>query len=384
MKLAILQGLLSEASGGLAASVPGMVRALSETTKLEPHVLGIAEFGAPEVIAKWGKLVHEHRAYGPAGFHWAPSMAGTLDVISPDVMDTQGVWMNLSRIALARHRRHATPYVVTPHGMLDPWAVGRSFRRKRLVCWWFENDHLASAAAIRALNADEARSVREFGVTSPIAIIPNGIDAPHAADLTVLADREPILQFLGRLDPKKGLEPLFEAWALAKKEPSARDWRLRVNGWGTSDYVERLHRRVAELNIKDTLILAGPVYGTEKEKTLGSSAGFILPSFSEGLPMAILEAWSWGTPVLMTRACNLPEGFATGAALEITTKPEDLCRRIIDYVKMSAEDRRAMAIAGRALVETKYNAQYVASDLERLYSALVEGKAVPTDLLFNG
>jgi glycosyltransferase involved in cell wall biosynthesis len=383
MKLAILQGLLSNASGGLAASVPDMACALAEHTRVEAHVLGVSDLAVPDTAARWGNSVREHRAYGPGGFHWAPSMTRTLHDISPDVIDTQGVWMNLSRVALAFHRQHTTPLVVTPHGMLDPWAVRRSARRKRFVRWWFEKDHLAQAGAIRALNEDEARAIREFGVNSPIAIIPNGVIAPDVGYVPDLADRDPILQFLGRIDPKKGLEALFEAWAIVASEPTMQDWRLRVNGWGAPDYVQGLHRLVAELGIGETLILGGPVYGEEKEKTFASSAGFILPSFSEGLPMAVLEAWAWGTPVLMTRACNIPEGFSAGAALEISTEPKELASRILDYIGTSTKDRRAMAIAGRGLVETKFHSQAVARDLERLYVALVGRDALPSNLMFD-
>lgn len=384
MKLAILQGLLSNASGGLAASVPCMVRALSQNTSVEPHVLGISDVNAPAAAAKWGSCVYEHTSYGPSGFHWAPSMARTLDDISPDVIDTQGIWMNLSRVALAHHELHKTPLVVTPRGMLDPWAVQRSSWRKRLVRWWFETEHLSRAGAVRALNEDEARAIRKWGVTSPVAIIPNGIDKPDAARARDLRDRAPVLQFLGRLDPKKGLEPLFRAWALVAGEPSARDWKLQINGWGAPDYLTCLRLLISDLDIEESLVFGGPVYGEEKDAVLRSSSGFILPSFSEGLPMAVLEAWSWGTPVLMTRACNLPEGFVAGAAIEISTEPKELARRILDYMAMSLEEHHAMSAAGRRLVETKFQSRAVARDLERLYGWLSGHNPQPSDLMFDG
>jgi len=383
VKVAVLQGHLSNASGGLASSVPGMVNALIGNTQIEPHVLGILDPAAPTSSGAWGPSVHVHRAYGPAGFHWAPAMAQTLDKVVPDVIDTQGVWMNQSRIALARHMRHATPLVVTPRGMLDPWAVRRSSLRKSLVRLWFEDKHLSRAAAIRALNKDEAKAIRQFGVRSPVVVVPNGIEPPEASRVSDIEDREKVLQFLGRLDPKKGLEPLFEAWSLLKREPAAKDWRLRVNGWGAADYVDSLQILVADLSLGNSLDLGGPVFGAEKENVLASSAGFILPSYSEGLPMAVLEAWAWGTPVLMTRACNLPEGFVLSAALEITTDPKELVRQLLDYMEMSSADRRAMAVAGRRLVDTKFHANAVARDLERLYRWTAGSGALPDELIFD-
>jgi glycosyltransferase involved in cell wall biosynthesis len=383
VQVAILQGLLSNASGGLASSVTGMVSALTSNTQVEPHVLGVLDPADPAAASNWGASVQAHRAYGPSGFHWAPAMARTLDSIAPDVIDTQGIWMNQSRIALARHVRYATPLVVTPHGMLDPWAVRRSSLRKRLVRLWFEDKHLSRAAAIRALNEDEAKAIRQFGVQSPIVVVPNGIEPPEASRVSDIEDREKVLQFLGRLDPKKGLEPLFKAWSLLKREPAAKDWRLRVNGWGATDYVDTLHMLVADLSLGNSLDLGGPVFGADKENVLATSAGFILPSYSEGLPMAVLEAWSWGTPVLMTRACNLPEGFAQSAALEITTDPKELVRQLLEYMKMSSEDRRAMAVTGRRLVDTKFHAKAVARDLERLYRWTAGFGALPDELIFD-
>jgi len=65
------------------------------------------------------------------------------------------------------------------------------------------------------------------------------------------------------------------------------------------------------------MLFFGPAFGEEKEELLRSASAFILPSFSEGLPMSVLEAWAYGLPVVITPECNLPEGFAFQAALEI-------------------------------------------------------------------
>lgn len=381
-KVAILQGLLSDAAGGLSTAVPIMVEGLTAATNLDPHVVGIVDPTSPPYSGYWGPNVYAHSSYGPANFHWAPSMLATLDRIAPEIIDTQGIWMNLSRVALRQREKNGTPYIVTPHGMLDPWAVQRSARRKRLVRLWFEDEHLFRASAIRALNCDEAHAIRQFGVTTPVAIIPNGIAAPDPACVGDIEDRPPILEFLGRLDSKKGLEPLLIAWSKAVRKLKACEWKLRVHGWGAPAYIQSLHRRVVELGIEESVDLAGPVFGSEKDEALGSASGFILPSYSEGLPMAVLEAWSWGTPVLMTRACNLPEGFREGAAIEISTDPDILARNILDFIGMDALDRRKMALAGRKLVDSQYHSHTVARDLERLYLWVAGLDDAPTELMF--
>ena len=383
VRVAHLQGLLSDGSGGLATSIPELIRGLNENTRIESHVVGVSDPSDAVTSNRWGNFFYPHRSFGPANFHWTPVMERTLDRISPEVMDTNGVWMNLSRVVLKRHKKWGTPFMVTPHGMLDPWALRRSVLRKRIVSVWFENEHLARAGAIRALNRDEAKAIRQFGIQTPIAIIPNGIKDRSDTIVTDASDRPLILEFLGRLDPKKGLEPLLMAWSKVVKVPLASHWNLRVHGWGESNYVKSLERLVSDLGIGAFVDLAGPVYGAEKDKALDESAGFILPSYSEGLPMAVLEAWSWGTPVLMTRECNLPEGITSGAAMEITTDPDDLARSMLDFIGMSSFDRRAMALAGRELVSAKFDSRSVAKNVERLYLWLAGYKEVPADLMFD-
>lgn len=383
MKLALLVGRLSSESGGLAVSVPAMANALAEFTEIEPHVVGVRDAARSDAAKSWGPSVHAHRAFGPSSFHWSPAMGATLDRLAPDVLDTQGVWMNLSRVALAHHRRTRLPYVVTPRGMLDPWALKRSALRKRLVARWFENRHLAGARAIRALNADEARAIRAAGVTAPLAVIPNSIVAPALSATDVDAPRRPVIRFVGRLHPKKGLEPLLHAWAAATRDPLARDWRLAINGWGEAGYVERLADMVADLGIGSTTSLEGPLFGDVKDRALREAAGFVLPSFSEGLPMAVLEAWSVATPVLMTRACNLPEGFAHGAAREIDAEPERLIRGLLDFIAMPDAMRRAMGVAGRRLVEVRFDPVTMARDLASLYRWALGGGSAPAGLLFD-
>ena len=74
-----------------------------------------------------------------------------------------------------------------------------------------------------------------------------------------------------------------------------------------------------------SVVFLGPQFGAEKSECYRACDAFILPSLSEGLPMTVLEAWSYAKPVLMTAECNLPEGFAAGAAVRIGPVPGRNC-----------------------------------------------------------
>jgi poly(glycerol-phosphate) alpha-glucosyltransferase len=102
-----------------------------------------------------------------------------------------------------------------------------------------------------------------------------------------------------------------------------------------------------------------------------------MPSLSEGLPMTVLEAWASAKPVLMTPECNLPEGFAAGAALQIGTRPEEIAEGLKQVIETSDDDRRAMGNRGRNLVATKFSWLRIGEQMRSVYEWALGGGAVP-------
>ena len=119
------------------------------------------------------------------------------------------------------------------------------------------------------------------------------------------------------------------------------------------------------------VVFYGPAFGEEKKALLRSAEAFILPSFSEGLPMSVLEAWAYGLPVVMTPECNLPEGFASGAALEIRNSARGF-EGVRTLIEMTDQERAAMGMRGRRLVEERFTWPKVAAQMSRLYEELLE------------
>ena len=120
--------------------------------------------------------------------------------------------------------RSSRPYVVTPRGMLDPWALRRARWKKRIAGWWFEREHLHGAACLRVTAPMEADHFRAYGLRQLIAVVPNGVDLPSALARPARSNRRRRLLFLSRIHPKKELPHLVRAWvALAHRFP---DWEL--------------------------------------------------------------------------------------------------------------------------------------------------------------
>jgi len=374
---------MSHAAGGFAESVPGLAWALND---LDVGVIGLSDDREPGDAVRWGRSCAAHRVYGPRRFGWAPSLSTTLERYAPDITDAQGLWMFPS---LANHRyaqNFRRPYLITPRGMLDPWAVRRSRWRKRVAGQWFEQAHLRGAACLRALALDEARAIRAFGLRNPIAVVPNGVHLPPKSVLEDAGQRSAprTLLFLGRLDPKKGVAELLQAWALVQSEAHHSGWRLKVTGWGDLDYVTRIKQHARELGlVAPDVCFTGPAYGEAKAEQLRLASAFILPSYSEGLPMAVLEAWSYGKPALLTQACNLPEGKIAGAMLPIDTRPKAIAAVLRELFAMTDMQLNNIGSAGRQLVEKRYTWSSVSMQMFELYKWVAGQGSPPSFVLLD-
>ncbi|MEO5705662.1 MAG: glycosyltransferase [Alteraurantiacibacter sp.] len=302
----------------------------------------------------------------------AEAMVSRLDALQPDLAHLHGIWGPAAR-ALARWTgRSATPYVVSPRGMLDHWALRRSGLKKRLSAQLWEGRLLRRAAFIHALAASEGAAVRAYGLSNPMALIPNGITSPQGnAPLTAHSGRRTML-FMARIHPKKGLTELLSAWALL---PVAllQGWHLQIAGWDEIGMLDDLRQQAATLGIADAVSFTGGLHGAAKDAALRGASAFILPSYSEGLPMAVLEGWAYGLPVFMTEACNLPEGFAAGAAFRITTDPAQMAQ-VLAHMLADAPALAAAGKAGRKLAEGQFAWDAIAARMLAHYHRAVEGR----------
>ncbi len=258
------------------------------------------------------------------------------------------------------------PIVVSPHGLLKPWALQNSRWKKRVAALLYENEHLRHAACLHALNAAEAESFRDYGLKNPICVIPNGATLRNDVVRKQSAQGLSLL-YLGRIHPSKGLRSLIEAWRAVRNEAAAAGWRLTIAGWDQNNHRTELERLADQLQVRSSVDFLGPQFGADKERCLGTASAFILPSESEGQPVSILEAWSWGLPVLMTRECNLPEGAKVGAAIFMDPDARSIATAMRQLFSVTERAREAMGRNGRCLVEERYQWQRIGRAMTEVY-----------------
>jgi len=378
IKLGILTSSVSRNAGGLYNSVRQLALQLHHSAKIDIQVFGLADEYTSKDLSKWGKIpVQAFNISGPLSLGYAPTLRQALHDADLDLYHAHGIWTYPSLAGLQWAKQTKKPYLISPRGMLDAWALQNSRWKKRLISRLYENAHLQGATCLHALCESEARSIRAYGLQNPICVIPNGVFLPPeskpVATQWEVPDDAKVLLYLGRLHPKKGLLNLLYAWDMN------HDWYLVIAGWDQNGHENELKMLCRKLGIQDRVIFAGPQFNTDKHASYSRANAFILPSFSEGLPMVILEAWSYGLPVLMTPHCNLPEGV--GAAIEVEANQESIAQGLNALFLMSDNERQTLGLCGRKLVAEQFTWPKIAAEMRSVYEWILGGGSPPSSVI---
>ena len=374
LKILVLTASTSRKAGGLL----GAVSALCKKIQSDLNVFGL--MGANTLADKhfWGDVpVKSFKINGYlffSFFGYSRSLTNAVLNFKSQILHLHGIWMYPHWLALKWQKKIKRPVIISPHGMLDPWAVQNSYWKKKFVGVLFANKALRKANCIHALCISEYKAIRSYGLTNPVAIIPNGIDLPKGHYNKVQSKSQKSLLFIGRIHPKKGLKLLIEAIHILKSNNDnfIKQWQINIVGWDQEGHEDELKSLCTNYNLENEINFLGPLFGDKKAEVLKNADAFILPSFSEGLPMSVLEAWSYQLPVLMTKECNLTEGFDSNAAIEIVLTAGDIAEKLIYLNNMSMRDHIKMSNNAFELVKEKFTWDIIAQDMQKTYEWLID------------
>jgi poly(glycerol-phosphate) alpha-glucosyltransferase len=270
--------------------------------------------------------------------------------------------------------------------MLDPWALANSAWKKRVFWFLVEEGNLRKCRVLHALCESEARSIRSVGLRNPIAVIPNGVDPDMVqgnAHSRFLEGRfpearcRPIMIFVGRIHPKKGLLNLLKAWTAVAAVRKPEGWLLVIVGPDANGHESDLRKQVSQFGIGRDVLFAGSLHGVEKWAALASARAFVLPSFSEGFSVAVLEAMATGLPVLVTRQCNF-DVEQINAGLVADPTPASLEEQLRDFLSMGPSERRAMGERGRIVAIADYSWSAISERMILAYRWAIGGGHMPS------
>ena len=160
---------------------------------------------------------------------------------------------------------------------------------------------------------------------------------------------------------------LLPAWA--KIRARTREWELVIAGPDEGGHLAEVRALAADLGIEDRVIFTGLLRGEAKVRLLHSADLFVLPSFSEGLPMSVLESLACEVPVVATRESNVGDLLSEGAGWECRADVDSLAEALERGIGCSDTERAERGSRGRRAIEARYGWPAVVSELERACAA---------------
>jgi len=324
-----------------------------------------------------GEGILEFQRLKPDFLYFSPAMqrqAAQL-VREADMLHGHGLYVGTNFIFGREAQRQRKPLVYHVHGMFEPYILQRSRWKKRLVQWLFEDTNFHHVRLWRALTTKEADQIRACGIRAPIVVAPNGLNPaafPKPADLNSPIDTPLVKKlvknysrvlFLGRIHPKKGLDLLVQAWA--KLSAQTKNCQLVIAGPDEQGYLAQIRELARSLGLRDQIVFTGPVTGQTKINLLHSADLYILPSYSEGFSMSILEAMACELPVVATRACNFPDITGAQAGWECEPTVDSLTEALKMALLATESERRQRGQNGFRLVSTRYTWPAIINNIQQ-------------------
>jgi len=293
-----------------------------------------------------------------------------------DVVHIYGLYDLFGSTAAWFCRRYGIPYVLEPLGMFGPKV--RSQNKKRLYRKLVGNALFAGAGVVVANSVTERDELIAGGIAAEkIVLRRNGIDLAEFQTLPAagafrakhnVADNAPLLLFLGRISFIKGLDHLVNAFArVARVHPNAR---LVIAGPDDADgCAEAIRKIVAEFELREHVILTGPLYGNERLQAFVDADVFVLPSRYESFGNVAAEAIACGTPVMVTDQCGIAPLIDGTAGLVVPCDVDGLREGIVRLLQDGALAARLRS--GCAEVARTLSWDEPVAEMERIYRSLV-------------
>ncbi|GAB4451900.1 MAG: glycosyltransferase [Bacteroidales bacterium] len=290
----------------------------------------------------------------------------------PDILHGHGLWLMEGHYMASIARNMNIPYIISPRGMLEPWALNYKRWKKQIALWLYQNKDVANAACIHTTAKMEAEQIRKLGFKNPIAVIPNPIEVKDK--IAKVRTEKKRLAFIGRLHKIKNIESLIKSW---EKVTSKNDWELVIVGDGEPNYVNKLKKLVIELEISSSVIFTGFLTGIEKENLWKTLDIIVLPSFSENFGMVVGEALQYEIPVIASTGTPWEDLNTYQCGWWVNNNTDSLAETIQQAISLSDEERQKMGKRGRQLIIEKYSVEIVATQMLRLYEWILKGGEKP-------
>lgn len=392
MRVAHVIAGLAARTGGTAAGVVEAALALDrvgvETTIFTTDLRGSASSGlggrvpATELpVGSDGVDIRMFPARSPHRLAYSPALRNGLraSLHDYDVVDVHSLYLYPQYAAFREAARAGLPYVVTPHGALDPYLRPRGRARKALIDSLWQRRALERAGAVRVTAPDEAALMADVAPLVPRFVVPNAIDwdsfqtLPDGLEFRrrhLHGHAGPVVMYLGRMAHKKGLDVLIRAVASVARTNT--DVVLAIVGPDDESLTPVLGALACDLGVDGRVSFVGMLHGRDRLAALAAADLWILPSRSENFAIALAEALAAGLATIVSPAVNIAEAVhAADAAVICEPETADLADAILAL--LADGERRAKLGANARVFARRYDRAAVGTKLADMYETVMSG-----------
>ncbi len=299
-----------------------------------------------------------------------------------DIAHIHAMFSPFSSAAARISRQQKLPYILRPLGTLDPADLQKKKQLKKIYAALLEKPNIAGAAAIHFTSEEEARVSERFGAKTRDLIIPLGVRPPETTgennpEFQELKNRldpnKPIILFMSRIEPKKGLDLLLPA--LEKLLAEGIEFQFVLAGSNPQDprYEAKIRRQIETSTLASRTLITGFVTGGVKAGLLDVADVFALPSYYENFGIAVAEAMVAGTPVVISDRVHIWPDVTGADAGWVASCEVGAIASAIKNALSSSDERKRRGENAREFAEKNYSWDAIALQTIEAYQNLVIG-----------
>ena len=294
-----------------------------------------------------------------------------------DLAHLHALFSPVTTLAATIARYHHLPYIIRPCGMLDPADLQKKKRLKQVYATLLERPNLAGAAAIHFTSKEEAKISERFGLGSTAKMpVPRDLVIPLGVTAALFPKRlresqVPIILFMSRIEPKKGLDLLIPALESILGFGIEFHFILAGSNPQDADYETQIKVKIHNSLLAKYTTITGFVSGDLKAELLTKADLFVLPSYYENFGIAVAEAMAAGVPVVISDRIHIAEDIQQAEAGWVGPLEVGAIANSIKSALLNAQERQRRGLNGKEHAKKHYNWEAIAQQTIDAYQQIL-------------